>query len=91
MVNEEIVYARDPGSKGYILESQWNPKAPYGHCPACGSPGIECREKKERASLETALPEEGIVLFSCSDKTCRTKRTPRIRRAKRTVWYEPRN
>ena len=85
MTDENIGYPRVPGSKNPVLESQWNAQAPYGHCPACGSPGIEYHEEK---GLESDLHEDGNIPFTCSDKKCRTKRSSKVTRAKHTIWYE---
>lgn len=38
---EENEYPRAIGSDVVVTEKQWNQTAPFGHCPACGSIGIE--------------------------------------------------
>jgi hypothetical protein len=58
----EIIYAREPGENKVVHLREWNHDAPFGHCPACGSLGMEdapCRESEE-------------ILFQCSDMSCLT-------------------
>ena len=69
-------YPRKPGSNVTVHEKNWNQAAAFGHCPACGSFGIE----------EYHCTGDKVILFFCSDETCQTimgKRSPA-----RTRWNQ---
>lgn len=72
----ESNFPRLPGSNTIVHENDWNQShdVPLGHCPACGSIGIE----------ELSVPGDKDICFYCSDETCQTimgTRTPA-----RTKW-----
>jgi len=72
-------YPREPGSPGIVQEEKWNREAPFGHCPACGSLGIE-----EVPGIDC----EGSY-FRCSDESCRSNIVVEHgRRETDTTWYE---
>ena len=74
MLETKLEYPRNVGEIKFVLESEWEQKAPYGHCPACGSIGIE----------ELAIPGDPDGAFYCPDNYCKTimgKRDPA-----RTKW-----
>jgi hypothetical protein len=53
-------YPRKPGSSVRVDVEQWVLDNPFGHCPACGSVGIE----------EFRTPGDPDARFHCSDETC---------------------
>jgi len=55
-------YPRRRGSSLAVNETEWNKESPFGHCPACGSVGIE----------EGPSSECEVALFRCSDESCFT-------------------
>ena len=57
-------YPRQIDSKEAVNGNDWNQNAPFGHCPACGSIGIE--------ELHTSGGE--TIYFYCSDPMCKTIR-----------------
>lgn len=65
-------YPRKPGSDVRIGEEKWNQNAAFGHCPACGSIGME----------EIPIPGDGEISFYCSDTTCRDLK------GRRTLWAD---
>jgi len=72
----ENIYPRSPQSGKVVHEKDWNQGAPFGHCPACGSLGIE--------ELHSSRNEP--ICFFCSDKNCQTimgERSPA-----RTRWNQ---
>ena len=68
-----IEYPRKPGSDVLVDEAQYVVDNPIGHCPACGSIGIE----------EIAHPGDLDMMFWCSDPTCKDMR------GHRTTWGSP--
>ena len=70
---KEIAYPRQPGSATRIDETNWVENPPFGHCPACGSIGIE----------ELAIVGDPVITFYCSDPTCKDMR------GRRTLWAIP--
>ncbi len=69
-------YPRTPGLERIVHEEEWNPEAPFGNCPACGSIGIE----------ELYIPGDKDITFYCSDGTCKTIMGERF--PARTKWYQ---
>ena len=63
-------YPRTPGSDVRVHDDQWKLDAPFGFCPACGSPAVE----------DIPIPRDEIINFYCSDTTCRDQRD------RRTMW-----
>lgn len=59
---ENLKYPRTPGSMEIAEPSALVEDAPFGHCAACSSVGIE-----DGPSFES-----DIMLFICSDTECRT-------------------
>jgi len=55
-------YPREVGSNKVVHENDWNQNALFGHCPACGSIGVE----------ELHCPGDEDICFYCSDPTCKT-------------------
>ena len=58
----EIVYPRNQGETKSVGVDQWVEAAPFGHCPACGSIGIEFGPCFECETMD----------FFCSDPECNT-------------------
>jgi len=59
---EKLRYPRTPGSLEIAEPSALVEDAPFGHCPACGSVGME-----DGPSFES-----DTMFFRCSDFECRT-------------------
>lgn len=55
-------YPRKPNSDTIVHEKDWGQGSPFGHCPACGSIGIE----------EIHISGDPVICFYCSDITCKT-------------------
>lgn len=80
-------YPRDPGSSAVAYESDWNRKAPFGICPACGSVSVE----------DSSDSSPDVAFFQCSDRKCFSvisgmdEKTGEIFLTQiRTKWYENR-
>jgi hypothetical protein len=56
-----ITYPRKVGSSRVVYATQLCTEAPFGHCPACGSLGVE-------HLIESCDPD---INFFCPDKHCR--------------------
>lgn len=59
---ESLRYPRSPGSEDIVEPSSLVEDHPFGHCPACGSVGME-----DGPSFES-----DIMFFGCSDFDCKT-------------------
>jgi len=59
---EEFNYPRQPGEKKAVPREKWERNAPFGHCPACGSKGME----------DVPCREADYIIFNCSDRDCLT-------------------
>ncbi len=68
-------YPRKSGSDVVVNEEDWNQDNQFGHCPACGSIGIE----------ELRISGDPDIFFYCSDVTCKT--VMGNRGPARTRWY----
>lgn len=55
-------FPRTPKSKTVVHQADWSTEVPYGHCPACGSTGME----------ELPSPGAPYASFFCSDESCLT-------------------
>ena len=86
---ENLSYPREVGSPDIAEPSALLEEAPFGHCPACGSVGME-----DGPSFES-----DTMWFSCSDFECRTyyyetrptldpARPLRGKGSQRTTWTE---
>ena len=69
-------YPREPNSDTVVREDDWNQEAPFGYCPACGSPGIE----------DPRIAGDRDACFYCSDATCKTIMGSRA--PARTKWNQ---
>jgi hypothetical protein len=74
MLENQLKYPRKPGEVKSVQESEWEQKAAYGICPACGNIGIE----------ELAIPGDSEAAFYCPDVECKT--TMGHRAPARTKW-----
>ncbi len=75
-MSESIIsYPRKPGSSSVVTEKEWNQDAPFGHCPACGSIGME----------EIPIPGDPEITFFCPDPKCLTVMGSRD--PARTKWF----